>query len=220
MLKAYTFPDPRKAPDDEPLAFGGDLCPERLLTAYSLGIFPWYEQGQPILWWCPNPRFTLPPKDCTINRGLRRALKKPHWHVTFDQAFADVMRACAQTPRKGETGTWITQAMLEAYCELHRLGYAHSVECWKDGELTGGLYGISLGTVFFGESMFHRESDASKVAFARLVERLIEWDFTLIDCQMPTEHLASFGAKDMPREAFLKHLKAAQKHPTRLGNWG
>lgn len=216
---AYSFPDPRKAPWDAPLAWGGDLSPGRLLKAYTLGIFPWYDAGQPILWWSPDPRFVLNPKTAIINRGLRRALKKSYWHVTFDHAFERVMRACAQTPRPGQSGTWITEPMVEAYCKLHQMGYAHSVECWVEGVLVGGLYGISLGRAFFGESMFHHKTDASKVAFATLLEQLVRWDFEMVDCQMPTAHLASFGAREISRDDFLDHLEHLLTVPARRGSW-
>lgn len=213
------FPNPRSAPADAPLAWGRDLSSELLLHAYQQGIFPWYETGQPVLWWCPDPRFVLPPADTVINHGLRRELKKSYWAVTFDQKFSEVMRACARAPRKGQNGTWITEEMLNAYTELHHQGYAHSVECWHNGVLAGGLYGIAIGGVFFGESMFHKVNNASKIAFAKLVERLNAWEFTLIDCQMPTQHLASFGARNIPRERFLKILEEALLKPTRRGYW-
>lgn len=215
----YAFPDPHTAPSNAPLAFGGDLSTGRLLKAYRMGIFPWYEVGEPILWWCPDPRFVLIPHTCTLSKSLQRERRKPYWRITYDQAFVEVMRACALAPRKGQQGTWITPEMIHAYSALHEHGYAHSVECWRDGELAGGLYGISLGGIFFGESMFHRIPNASKVAFAHLVERLIEWDFKLIDCQMPTQYLASFGARNIPRGHFLKILDEALDFPTRNCSW-
>ncbi len=216
----YSFPDPQRAPRDAPLAYGGDLSAGRLLQAYQMGIFPWYSADEPILWWSPDPRFVLPPKDCVINHGLQRELVKPVWTVTFDQSFEKVMRACAEAPRKGQNGTWITDEMISAYTELHEKGFAHSVECWRGGELAGGLYGVSLGGVFFGESMFHWVDNASKVAFAHLVEKLIAWDFELIDCQMPTKHLATFGAHSISRSHFLQILEEAVRKPTRVGGWG
>ena len=215
----YAFPDPRTAPGDEPLAMGGDLSPGRLLKAYSSGIFPWYSDGEPILWWSLDPRFVLSPLDCKINHGLRRELKRDIWKITFDQAFSEVIRSCKSMPRPEQDGTWITSEMIAAYEQLHEGGYAHSVECWQDGELAGGLYGVSLGGMFFGESMFHKKPNASKVAFAALVERLVEWDFALIDCQQPTDYLATFGAKCIPRDEFLDILEVALERPTRQGKW-
>lgn len=219
VFNKCTFPDPRECPGDRPLGWGGDLSVERLLAAYRQGIFPWYDVGEPILWWCPDPRFVLPPTSLKVSSSLKKELKKAHWRVTFDEAFPKVIRACAQTPRPGQAGTWITEEMQDAYIGLHELGYAHSVECWSRGELVGGLYGVSLGGMFFGESMFHHAPNASKVAFVRLVERLQQWEFALIDCQMPTKYLASFGAHLIPREQFLDILELAMGQPMRQGNW-
>ncbi|MDQ7055667.1 MAG: leucyl/phenylalanyl-tRNA--protein transferase [Persephonella sp.] len=162
---------------------GGDLSPERLIFAYSLGIFPWYSEGEPILWWSPDPRMVLFPQNLKVSRSLKKILKKNIFQIEFDTEFERVINMCASVKRKGQTGTWITPEMVEAYTQLHRLGFAHSVEVYKDGELVGGLYGVSLGGVFFGESMFHTVPDASKVAFVHLVERLKQWNFDMIDCQ-------------------------------------
>ena len=215
----HTFPDPRTAPEDAPLALGGDLSVSRLLEAYSRGIFPWFSDGEPILWWSLDPRFVLAPGDCKINHGLRRELKKDVWEITFDHAFAEVIRSCKGAPRPDQDGTWITADMIAAYEGLHEAGYAHSVECWREGKIVGGLYGVSLGGVFFGESMFHKTANASKIAFAALVDRLVEWEFDLIDCQQPTDHLATFGAECIPRDEFLDILEEALKRPPRLGKW-
>ncbi len=219
MNPACSFPDPRRAPREAPLAFGGDLSVDRLLAAYRQGIFPWYEQGEPILWWSPDPRFVLFPNAVRGTSSLMRTLKEPSLTVTLDTAFAEVIEACAKIPRHGQTGTWITTEMIGSYLELHRSGYAHSVECRRDGVLAGGLYGVSLGAVFFGESMFHRVNNASKVAFFRLAELLTDWDFEIIDCQVPTRHMASLGAREMPRKIFLDLLEKALCRPTRLGPW-
>lgn len=201
------FPSPELAltEPDGLLAIGGDLCPQRLITAYRFGIFPWYSDNQPILWWSPNPRSVLFPEQLVVSRSLRKRLRKQEYKVTLDRAFAQVIGACAE-PRPSQPGTWITPAMQQAYIRLHQLGYAHSVEAWHDGELVGGLYGIALGKVFFGESMFCHRTDASKVAFVHLVQQLQEWDYALIDCQVHTEHLSSLGAQDIVRADFLALL--------------
>ncbi len=201
------------------LAVGGDLTPRRLLSAYAHGIFPWYSEGLPILWHSPHPRFALTPDALHVPKSLSKQLKRGVYEVRFDAAFEQVIDACAAVPRPGQEGTWITSEMRDAYVELHRLGYAHSAESWKDGELRGGLYGVSLGAVFFGESMFARAPDASKVAFVTLVEELRAWGFTLVDCQQETEHLARFGATPWPRSEFIRALKAGLEQPTRRGPW-
>ena len=213
------FPPPDYADPSGLLAVGGDLSSERLLEAYRLGIFPWYSDDQPILWWSPDPRLTLDLKDFKISRSLGKTLRKKIFSVTFDRAFEAVIQACSSVPREAQSGTWITQEMQEAYISLHGLGYAHSVESWQDGKLVGGLYGVSLGKAFFGESMFHVQTDASKVALASLVEKLTNWDFHFIDSQMTTEHMLRFGAKELPRRVFLKRLQAALHHPTQRGRW-
>ena len=213
------FPPPDYADPSGLLAVGGDLSKERLLEAYRLGIFPWYSDAQPILWWSPDPRLVLDLKDFIISRSLRKTLKKGVFQVTFDHAFEQVIQACAVVPRETQNGTWITEEMQEAYINLHGLGYAHSVESWFGGKLAGGLYGVSLGKCFFGESMFHLKTDASKVALATLVEKLKSWDFHFIDSQMTTEHMVRLGAKELPRRIFLKRLQSALRHPTRRGRW-
>jgi leucyl/phenylalanyl-tRNA---protein transferase len=213
------FPPPDYADPSGLLAVGGDLTKERLLEAYRLGIFPWYSDDQPILWWSPDPRLVLDLKDFGISRSLRKTLKKGVFQVTFDHAFEQVIQACAVVPRAAQNGTWITEEMQEAYINLHGLGYAHSVESWFGEKLAGGLYGVSLGKAFFGESMFHLKTDASKVALATLVEKLKSWDFHFIDSQMTTEHMVRLGAKELPRRIFLKRLQSALRHPTRRGRW-
>lgn len=213
------FPPPEKADRSGLLAVGGDLTPQRLLSAYARGIFPWYSAGQPILWHSPNPRFVLTPDKLHVGKSLRKTLKAGTYEVRYDTAFADVITACGEVPRPGQDGTWITDEMRAAYVELHRLGFAHSIESWADGELKGGLYGVSLGAAFFGESMFARAPDASKVAFVTAVERFKQWGFHFIDCQVETEHLARFGAEHWPRRRFLEALAVALKEPTRRGPW-
>ncbi len=187
------------------LAAGGDLRPERLLAAYRHGCFPWYQEGQPLLWWSPDPRTVLFPDELHVSRSLRKRMRNGDYRVTFDKAFAEVIQGCAG-PRSYADGTWITTPMQDAYVRLHEMGVAHSVEVWQQGQLVGGLYGIAMGELFFGESMFSRATDASKVGFVTLVERLREWGFALIDCQMPTRHLESFGARSIPRAAFAEAL--------------
>lgn len=187
------------------LAVGGDLSPERLLSAYRHGCFPWFQEGQPILWWSPDPRMVLFPNELHVSRSLRKTLRQERFTVTFDRNFAAVIRACAE-PRAYADGTWITPAMQTSYQELHRRGIAHSVEVWEHDRLVGGLYGLAIGRLFFGESMFSRATDASKIGFVTLVERLRDCGFTLIDCQMHTQHLASFGAREIPRSEFATHL--------------
>jgi leucyl/phenylalanyl-tRNA--protein transferase len=196
---------------------GGDLRPERLLLAYSMGIFPW--QGEPLHWHSPDPRMVLLADELVVARSLRRTMRRGLFHITLDTAFTEVMAACATVPRPGQDGTWITPAMVESYTELHRRGVAHSAEAWKDRSLVGGLYGLSLGTAFFGESMFALEANASKVAFVALVEQLHLWGLPLVDCQVYTPHLESFGAREWPRRDFLAALHAALDRPTRLGPW-
>jgi leucyl/phenylalanyl-tRNA--protein transferase len=211
------FPPPEKGPRRGPIAVGGDLRPERLLLAYSMGIFPW--QGSPLHWHCPDPRMVLLGSELHVTRSLRRAGKRAPYRLTLDLAFDAVMTGCATTPRPGQDGTWITDEMIEAYGELHRRGVAHSVEAWQGRRLVGGLYGVSLGAAFFGESMFSLEPDASKLAFTALVRQLLRWGIPLVDCQVYTPHLASFGAREWRRSDFLEALKAALEHETRLGPW-
>lgn len=194
------------------LAAGGDLSTERLIAAYRHGCFPWYEQGQPILWWSPDPRMVLPPDELKVSRSLRKVMRQGRFGVTLDTAFAAVVKACA-APRAYAQGTWITPAIEAAYVALHERGIAHSVEAWQDGELVGGLYGIAMGRLFFGESMFSRATDASKVAFATLVEYLKSTGFVLIDCQMHTQHLESLGAREISREQFAHYLERYLDEP-------
>jgi leucyl/phenylalanyl-tRNA---protein transferase len=219
LIEELVFPPPEYADPSGLLAVGGDLSTERLLEAYRQGIFPWFTEDQPILWWSPDPRFVLELDDFRISRSLRKTLKKKSFQVTFDRAFEEVIRACAAVARKGQKGTWITEEMQEAYVRLHGLGYAHSVESWFEDKLVGGLYGVSLGRAFFGESMFHLKTDASKVALVALVDYLQNYGFALIDAQMSTEHLMNFGAKEIPRRLFLKKLQDALRHPTKRGKW-
>jgi len=219
LVDDMVFPPPDYADPSGLIAVGGDLSSERLLEAYRVGIFPWYSDEQPILWWSPDPRFILEPDGFKISRSLQKTLQRKIFQVTFDRVFEDVIAACSTVPREGQRGTWITREMRDAYIELHGLGYAHSVETWFAGNLVGGLYGVSLGKVFFGESMFHKKTDASKVALARLVEKLKSWGFHFIDSQMTTEHMMSLGAKEMPRRIFLKRLQSALRHSTKRGKW-
>ncbi len=201
------------------LAVGGDLRPDRLVLAYSRGIFPWYEEGQPILWHSPDPRMVLPLDELHVPRSLRKTIARGSFRLTLDTAFRSVMEGCARARRPRQRTTWITHDMLEAYSELHRRGLAHSVEAWRRGRLVGGLYGVSLGAVFFGESMFAREPDASKAALVVLCEQLRRWGFSLVDCQVYTEHLARFGAREWPRRRYLAALRASLRRPTRQGQW-
>ena len=188
------------------LAAGGDLSPARLLDAYARGIFPWFGDEDPLLWWSPDPRMVLLTGELRVSRSLRRVIQSGRFHVTLDTAFDDVVRGCAE-PRPGQEGTWITADMMEAYSRLAALGWAHSVEAWVDGELAGGLYGVAIGRMFFGESMFARATDASKVAFVHFVRQLERWQVPMIDCQMSTAHLASLGAREIPRAAFLREVQ-------------
>jgi len=211
------FPPPEHGPRRGPIAVGGDLRPERLLLAYTMGIFPW--QGEPLHWHSPDPRMVLLADELRVSRSLRRTVRRGAFRLTLDTEFTEVMIACATVPRPGQDGTWITPGMVESYTELHRRGIAHSVEAWRGGDLVGGLYGLSLGAAFFGESMFAHEADASKVAFVALVEQLRRWSIRLVDCQVYTPHLASLGAREWPRREFLAALRAALERPTRLGPW-
>jgi leucyl/phenylalanyl-tRNA--protein transferase len=248
LARAYPFPDPRRADQRGLLAYGGDLAPERLLAAYAQGVFPWYDE-EPILWYSPDPRMVLLPAELHVSRSLRRRIGAAPFLLTMDRAFGEVIRACANVPRPGQRGTWIGDDMIAAYETLHALGFAHSVEAWgrgprkvdplgrtpeEEGEedvatalagggdelrLVGGLYGVSLGRAFFGESMFAHEADASKVAFAKFVEQLGRWGFELVDCQVRTEHLARFGAREWRRAEFLRNLESALMGETKRGGW-
>jgi leucyl/phenylalanyl-tRNA--protein transferase len=213
------FPRSDYAEPDGLLAVGGDLSPERLLLAYRLGIFPWYSDGSPLLWWSPDPRLVLFPSELRVARSLERVIRKNSFEVTFDKAFPEVIKHCASVRRRDGEGTWITQAMKEAYIGLHKLGYAHSVETWYGDELVGGLYGVGIARVFFGESMFRRRTDASKVAFVHLVRLLARWEFELIDCQMTTRHLMRFGAREISRSEFMMRLSEAIDDPEDKGPW-
>jgi leucyl/phenylalanyl-tRNA--protein transferase len=200
------------------LAVGGDLSPERLLDAYRHGIFPWFNADDPILWWSPDPRMVLFPSEFKVSHSLRKVLHNGDYEVRFDTAFEQVMRACA-APRKGQPGTWILEEMIAAYCKLHQAGYAHSIETWINGELVGGLYGMALGRMFYGESMFSRHSNASKIAIAHLCKQLEHWNFGMIDCQMNTPHLASLGAREISRNEFIQRLQELIHYPDTASPW-
>lgn len=221
LTDEIAFPPPKLANQDGMLAIGGDLSPQRLLLAYQMGIFPWYGEGEPIIWWSLSPRCILYPKDLKISKSMKQVLRKEDFTVSFDTAFREVIGACQKINRKDQFGTWITDDMLEAYCELHHLGWGHSVEVWdkKTGELIGGLYGISIGSCFFGESMFANKSNMSKVAFLFLVKQLEAWNFQMIDCQQVTQHLQSLGARKVPRVYFLKKLEKIVQTPSKVGQW-
>ena len=205
--------------DDGLLALGGDLRPERLILGSTQGIFPWYAENLPILWHSPDPRMIMTTRDLIVQRSLRKAIRRRPYELRMDTAFRDVLLGCAEVPRPGQTGTWLIPEMVDAYVKLHELGFAHSIEAWKDGALVGGLYGVSLGAAFFGESMFARATDASKIAFVAAVRQLEAWHVGLIDCQVHTEHLERFGAYEVPRLAYLDMLRTALDEPTRRGRW-
>lgn len=208
-----SFPPPHFASDTGLLAVGGDLSEDRLLEAYRQGIFPWFSDDEPIMWWSPDPRLVLYLNNIRISRSLQKIMRQNRFDITLDSDFEGVIDACARIPRKHEAGTWITPEMIAAYCRLHKIGFAHSVEAWNEGELVGGLYGISMGKCFFGESMFSRESNASKTAFACLARHLQALSFDIIDCQVATDHLKQFGAKEIPRKLFLAQLEQSLKKP-------
>jgi leucyl/phenylalanyl-tRNA--protein transferase len=212
------FPPPALA-EDGLLAVGGDLRPERLLLAYSSGIFPWYDEEQPILWHSPDPRMVLEAAKLHVPKSLEKRMRKEPYRITLDGAFREVIDGCAAARRPEGPGTWITPEMIDAYVELHRRGFAHSCEAWEGERLAGGLYGVSLGAAFFGESMFAVRPDASKIAFATLVGQLASWKIGLVDCQVYTEHLDRFGAQEWPRERYLAALRSAVEKPTRRGKW-
>ena len=215
-----SFPSPELATAEGVLAVGGDLSPERLLLAYQHGIFPWYTADEPILWWSPNPRFVLFPSDLKVSKSMRPYFNQKKFNVTFDRFFERVIRKC-KMPRKGQWGgdTWITDDMVAAYLLLHQLGYAHSVEVWEGGKMIGGLYGVSLGKCFYGESMFADRSNASKFGFIVLVKKLKSLGFNLIDCQQQTKHLATLGARPITRNSFLELLENNEKEETMVGDW-
>lgn len=208
LTPTQSFPDIETAltEPDGLLAVGGCLSSQRIINAYRQGIFPWYSQGEPILWWSPNPRLVLFPKNHKVSRSLKKTIRKGMFRATYDQAFPQVMQHCA-APRKKEAGTWISNDIFQAYTLLHQQGIAHSYEVWFEDQLVGGLYGIAIGQVFFGESMFHKKTDASKIAFYYLVNQLLEWDYQIIDCQVHTHHLSSLGAEEINRNEFSRLLK-------------
>lgn len=208
----YDFPNPNLANEDGIVAFGGDLNPLRLISAYQSGIFPWYSKDDPILWWSPNPRLIMELEDFKLSHSLKKSIKK--FEYKMDTNFTEVMRKCATTYRPNQHGTWIQDDLIKSFEELHNMGIAHSIEAYQDGKLVGGLYGLTIGNLFCGESMFSHVSDASKSAFAMLVKHLKEWGYDFIDCQVPTAHLTSLGAKEVSRDTFLLRLKKARKEKT------
>lgn len=218
--QVFVFPSPSEATEEGIVTWGGNLSPGMVLSAYRQGIFPWYSEGEPVLWWSPDPRFVIPIDDFHTSRSLERVLKKGRFQFSFDQAFSQVIRECGSIPRREETGTWIVDEMIEGYENLHRLGWAHSVEVWQDGVLVGGLYGVSLGRIFFGESMFSKVSNSSKAALAVLVRSLKEFGFEVIDSQVHTPHLESMGAQNISRERYLTLLFKALEHKDLRGDWG
>lgn len=219
LSKALLFPSPEEADPDGLLAIGGDLSLERLILAYHLGIFPWYAENSPILWWCPDPRFILEPRSLKVSKSLNKVLNKGIFTITLDQAFESVIRGCARAIRPERSGTWLVDDMIKAYIRLHEAGFAHSVESWFQGKLVGGLYGVSLGTVFFGESMYYTMENASKVALVSLVRLLQIWEFDMVDCQVTTANLLRFGAQEISRCRFLERLSGALQYNTRRSHW-
>ena len=217
--KELIFPPPEDANSEGIVAVGGDLDPKRLLLAYQEGIFPWPARGYPLLWFSPDPRFALVPSAAHVSRSLRKVIRRGELRVTADLAFARVIDACAAMPRPHQQGTWITRELRDGYLRLHELGYAHSIEAWRDDELVGGLYGVALGRTFAGESMFASEPDASKVAFTTLLGHLVSWDFPIVDCQVHTDHLARFGATMWPRARFLAQWRSAVREPSIMAPW-
>ncbi len=213
------FPALENADEHGILALGGDLSPERLLLAYHSGIFPWYSADEPIIWWSPDPRFVLYPEKIKVSKSMKQVFRKEQFKVTFDQNFEEVIYHCGKIKRRGQYDTWITNEMKQAYHHLHQLGYAHSVEVWENEQLVGGLYGVSLGRCFFGESMFSYVSNASKTGFITVVQHLLQKEFMLIDCQVHTKHLESLGAEHIARTQFVKNIKAALQYPSLVGSW-
>ena len=213
------FPPAELAEKDGLLAIGGDLSPERLLLAYSNGIFPWFSENDPILWWAPSPRLVIFPDEFKVPKRLARIIRQKKYVVTLDQAFRQVITGCATIAERGIKGTWITRDMIAAYSDLHDMGFAHSVECWQDDKLEGGLYGVSLGGFFFGESMFCRQPNCSKIALVFLLKKLLQWDFDLIDCQMKTLHLLQFGTREIPGPEFQKLLAKSMSRISHTGKW-
>ncbi len=220
MHDPLAFPDPRFASRQGLVAVGGDFRPERLLAAYFQGIFPWPSEELPHGWFCPDPRLVLLPEELHVSRSLEKVLRRKAFKITWDRAFPQVISHCSTVPRPGQAGTWISPELVAGFLALHRMGYAHSVEAWSGDRLVGGVYGIALGKMFCGESMFHLEPDASKVAFVHLVRRLAKQEFQLIDCQVYTQHMARLGAREWPRDEFLDALETAVAEPALRGSWG
>lgn len=220
LSEDLVFPHPSLAEEDGLLAIGGDLSPDRLILAYANGIFPWFNEGQPILWWSINPRLVLFPEKFKLSKSLKQSLANKEYEVSFDENFEKVIQQCAGVNRPNQDDTWINHEMIEAYTRLHNLGFVHSVETRLNGKLVGGLYGVSLGRIFYGESMFFTERDASKVALYHLVEKLKTWKFLAIDAQQDTEHMRSLGAETIPLEDFMELLNKSSKYETIRGNWG
>ncbi len=219
LTKKLIFPPPELADPDGLLAVGGDLSPKRLLLAYRMGIFPWFSAGEPILWWSPDPRLVLEPSGIHISKSLQKVIRQKKYEIRLDTAFPSVIEACAAAPRKTGDGTWITEEMKIAYIQLHELGFAHSIECWQGEDLVGGLYGVSIGRIFCGESMFSRLPNTSKISLVALAVILKSKDFHLIDCQLPTSHLMSMGAFELKRAEFLERLEKAVQYPSLTGKW-
>jgi leucyl/phenylalanyl-tRNA--protein transferase len=219
MTPEIIFPNPEEAEDDGLVAVGGSLSTDFLIAAYSQGIFPWFNEGEPILWWSPNPRMVLFPDEFKCSKSLMHIIKSNRFEVRVDKSFNEVINNCSRVKREGQNGSWITTGMKKAYIDLHKLGIAHSVETYMDGKLVGGLYGISLGKAFFGESMFHLVNDASKIALFHLVQLMVKWNYDFIDVQQSTNHLRSMGARDLKREDFLKLLSKTLEFPTKNKKW-
>ncbi len=219
LSQKIEFPSPHFAEEDGLLAVGGCLSEERLLLAYRMGIFPWFSEGDPVLWWSPDPRLVLYPQELRVSKSLQKVIRKKQFHLTMDTAFDRVINACASSRIQNNEGTWLTKDMIESYIKLNESGFAHSVEVWYKGELAGGLYGVSLGRCFFGESMFTRLSNASKVAFVALVHFLEKMSFDLIDCQITTRHMVSFGAREVERAIFLQQVEDSLQFSTKKGKW-
>jgi len=216
---SHIFPDPRYSSKEGLVAFGGDLDPNRILSAYKKGIFPWYNEGDPILWWSPDPRLVLYPSDIKISKSLKKVIKKEIFEIKIDSNFLEVIKNCKEIKRKNQEGTWILPEIVEVYTKLHNMGFAHSIEVYKDDILVGGLYGLSLGAAFFGESMFSKVSNASKVALVKLCEISKKFGFDFIDCQVPSEHLKKMGAVEISRDRFLDELHIALQKPSIIGKW-
>ena len=215
----HLFPEPWKADPSGLLGIGGDLHPDRVLMAYRMGIFPWYSEGVPVHWWSPDPRMVLYPSELKVSRSLGKRIRQQPYRLTVDTDFASVVQRCAKIPRPGQDGTWITNAMVDSYNNLHAMGHAHSVEAWLDDELVGGLYGVAVGKVFCGESMFADRPDASKIAFCTVVRQLARWGVELVDCQVHTSHLERFGAREVARMTFLRQLHQGQRSALAVGAW-